>query len=235
VKIEQEIDLPAPIDRVWAFFDDVPRVASCMPGATLSEIVDDTTFDGNVALKIGPIAVNYQGRLLIEGKDDASHTIHLKANGKDRKGAGSANAKIVATLTELDPASTRLAVDSDVQLTGRIASLGRGVQDVAGKLFVEFGERMSADITAEQAAAHEPATQAPAEEMPPAHDASAAATTSGAAAASAGADSGADKPAARTSTAPVARTNEPIKVGSLLWSILRDKIASLFRRLRGRR
>ena len=235
MKIEQEIDLPAPIDRVWAFFDDVPRVASCMPGATLSEIVDDTTFDGNVALKIGPIAVNYQGRLLIEGKDDASHTIHLKANGKDRKGAGSANAKIVATLTELDAALTRLAVDSDVQLTGRIASLGRGVQDVAGKLFVEFGDRMSADITAEQAAANASAAQASAGEVQLAQDASAPAETSHVADASSGAESGTRRPVAEPSKKVVARTNEPIKVGSLLWSILRDKIALLFRRLRGRR
>lgn len=235
MKIEQEIDLPAPVDRVWAFFDDVPRVASCMPGATLSEIVDETTFDGNVALKIGPIAVNYQGRLLIEDKDDTSHTIHLKANGKDRKGAGSANAKIVATLTELGPASTRLVVDSDVQLTGRIASLGRGVQDVAGKLFVEFGDRMSADITAEQAVAHEPASQAPAGEIPPAQDKLSPAETAGAVAAPSAVEPGMRKSGGEPSTKLVARTNEPIKVGSLLWSILRDKIALLFRRLRGRR
>lgn len=220
MKIEQQIDLSAPIDRVWAFFDDVPRVASCMPGATLSEIVDATTFDGNVALKIGPIAVNYQGRLLIEEKDDASRTIHLKANGKDRKGAGSANARIVATLTELGPGSTRLAVDSDVQLTGRIASLGRGVQDVAGKLFAEFGNQMSAEISADEAAVQEPAP----------------ATPVGFADAGQHADIAQPADAATVRTAPpVPRIAEPIKVGALLWSILKDKLARLFRRRGARR
>lgn len=210
MKIDQEIELPAPIDRVWAFFDDVPRVASCMPGATLSEIVDAKTFDGNVAIKVGPIGVNYQGRLLIEEKDDALHTIRLKANGKDRKGAGSASAQIVATLTELDPSRTKLAVDSDVQLSGRMASLGRGVQDVAGKLFTEFGKRMSTEISVSEPVASSQA-------------ASASRTTSST-----------EQPAA-PATAPQAAplpAGEPIKVGALLWSILKDKLARLFRRRR---
>lgn len=61
MKVEQAIDVPAPIEWVWSFFDDVPRVESCMPGATLTAIVDETTFDGDVAIKTGPVGVKYQG------------------------------------------------------------------------------------------------------------------------------------------------------------------------------
>lgn len=226
MKIAQEIEVPAPIERVWAFFDDVPRVASCMPGATLSKIVDEKTFDGNVAIKVGPVAVNYQGRLLIEERDDGAHIVHLKANGKDRKGAGTASAKIVATLTELAPNRTKLAVDSDVQLSGRIASLGRGVQDVAGKLFTEFGNRMSAEIASGEAAAHAAALAT--ESVEPAPGLQPVSPLSGVAAA----------PAAPTRTAPPPlppRSAEPIKVGALLWSILKDKFFRLFRRRSARR
>lgn len=223
MKIAQEIDVLAPIERVWAFFDDVPRVASCMPGAMLSEIVDDKTFDGNVAIKVGPVAVNYQGRLLIEDRDEGAHIVHLKANGKDRKGAGTASAKIVATLTELAADRTKLVVDSDVQLSGRIASLGRGVQDVAGKLFTEFGNRMSAEIASDEAAA-----QAAVHATRPDEPAAAGQPMSDVAAV----------PVTQVQTAPATpspRPAEPIKVGALLWSILKDKLAMFFRRWRPRR
>jgi len=207
MKIEQQIDLHASVDRVWAFFDDVPRVASCMPGATLSEIVDTKTFEGNVALKVGPIGVNYQGRLVIEERDDSSRTIRLKADGRDRKGGGNANAHVVATLTETELGCTRLTVVSDVQLSGRMATLGRGVQDVAGKIFAQFGSRISEEIALDTAEVAQPAGSG--------------ATSEGAVASDA------------TSRPTTAQGGEPIKVGPLLWSILRDKLANLIRRLVG--
>jgi hypothetical protein len=110
-----------------------------------------------VSVKVGPILVNYLGRLVIEDRDLATRTVRMKADGKDKKGAGAASAKIQAVLVETDASHTRLTVSSDVQLSGRIATLGRGVQDVAGKIFAEFATRMSAEISASPT---EPPTEA---------------------------------------------------------------------------
>jgi len=99
-------------------------------------------------------------------------------------------------------------VVSDVQFSGRMATLGRGVQDVAGKIFAQFGSRMSEEIALDTSeAAPQPAGSGAASEVVVARDA--------------------------TSRPPTARGGEPIKVGPLLWSILRDKLASLIRRIVG--
>ncbi len=228
MKIEQEIQVTAAIGYVWAFFEDVPRVATCMPGAVLTEVVDPNTFDGMVAVKVGPIGVNYQGRLIIEERDLATHTVRMKAQGKDRKGAGSASAKIVATLIETAPGSTRLFVSSDVQLSGRIATLGRGVQDVAGKIFEDFGNRMSAEIGIGPV-------------IPAADELAPTGTTttyddlagSGLAHKISTPSRGSATPDRALPAIPVP-ARAPIKAGALFWSICRDKFRQLLARRRNR-
>jgi len=259
MKIEQEIDIPAPIDAVWSFLEDVPRVSTCLPGANLTDVVDDATYDGTVSVKVGPILVNYLGRLVIEDRDLATRTVRMKADGKDKKGAGAASAKIQAILIETDASHTRLMVSSDVQLSGRIATLGRGVQDVAGKIFAEFATRMSAEISATPSDA--PAAEPEAAASPAADNSDDASqppdppVTDG--------DSGpgpsrqvetpgesqeTPPPVVPTATSdlpvpqeaptphPVAakpletQANAPIKVGGMFWSILADKLRRLFRR-----
>jgi carbon monoxide dehydrogenase subunit G len=259
MKIEQEIDIPAPIDEVWSFLEDVPRVATCLPGANLTDVVDDTTYDGTVSVKVGPILVNYLGRLVIEDRDLATRTVRMKADGKDKKGAGAANAKIQAVLIETDASHTRLTVSSDVQLSGRIATLGRGVQDVAGKIFAEFATRMSAEISATPSATPAPAAAA---DAPPAtydtEDASPPPDLPVTDGASGPGPSRQVEPASEpdeppppvvptaTSDLPIpqdpptphpvaakpleTQANAPIKVGGMFWSILADKIRRLFRR-----
>jgi carbon monoxide dehydrogenase subunit G len=150
VRIEQQVEIPAPIERVWAFLDDIPRVATCMPGATLTAELDERTYEGLVAVKIGPIAVNYQGTVVIERKDPEDHSVLMNASGKDRKGAGSAKALIEARLIAIDAGTTAISVSSDLKLTGRVAALGRGVRDVVAKVFAEFAQRISAELEADE-------------------------------------------------------------------------------------
>jgi uncharacterized protein len=155
MRIENTVEVDAPLDRVWALVNDIPRVAPCMPGAALTGALDDKTYEGTVAVKLGPLRMSYKGKVTVDEIDDDAHSAHLTASGKDTKGAGTAKASVE---TRLEPASdtrTRLHVTSDVQLTGKVASFGRGgaINDVATRLFGQFADCLRATLEAEGATA----------------------------------------------------------------------------------
>jgi uncharacterized protein len=155
MRIENTVEVDAPLDRVWALVNDIPRVAPCMPGAALTGALDDKTYEGTVAVKLGPLRMSYKGRVTVDEVDDDAHSARLTASGKDTKGAGTAKASVE---TRLEPASdtrTRLQVTSDVQLTGKVASFGRGgaINDVATRLFGQFADCLRATLEGEGSAA----------------------------------------------------------------------------------
>jgi carbon monoxide dehydrogenase subunit G len=153
MKIEQTVEVDAPLDRVWALVNDVPRVAPCMPGGALTKVVDERTYEGTVQVKLGPIRMNYKGTVVLEQVDEANHSAVLSAKGRDVKGSGTASANVTTSLEADGEARTRLHVSSDVQLTGKVASFGRGaVQDVAAKLFGQFADCLRETLDAETAA-----------------------------------------------------------------------------------
>jgi len=162
MRIENVLEVDAPVDRVWALVNDIPRVAPCMPGAALTGVVDERTYEGTVAVKLGPLRMSYKGKVVIEQVDEAGRSARLAASGKDVKGAGTARATVETRLEPLGDARTRMSVASDVQLTGRVASFGRGgaINDVATRLFGEFADCLRATLEAEGA----PAAEAPAAE-----------------------------------------------------------------------
>ena len=161
MKIENTVEVDAPLDRVWALVNDIPRVAPCMPGAALTGVVDDGTYEGTVAVKLGPLRMSYKGKVTVEDIDEANHSARLAASGKDTKGAGTARASVVTRLEAAGDTHTRLQVTSDVQLTGKVASFGRGgaINDVATRLFGQFADCLRATLEAESAAG--PATRRP--------------------------------------------------------------------------
>jgi uncharacterized protein len=141
VKIEQNVEVDAPLDRVWALVNDVPRIAPCMPGAQLTNVVDERTYEGTVRVKLGPINMSYKGTAVLEEVDEATHSARLAASGKDVRGGGTARAGVLMKLEPLSGSSTSLAVTADLQLTGKVASFGRGaIQDVSAKLFGQFAQ-----------------------------------------------------------------------------------------------
>lgn len=148
MRLDQSVEVPADTDAVWNLLDDIPAVAACMPGAQLTDTVDDSTYEGTVTVAIGPLAMNYTGTVTIEERDESTRTIVLNAEGRDRRGAGTAKAHVTVGLEPVD-AHTRLSVGTDLQLTGRIAALGRGVNDVATKLFAEFADRLAKRVDGE--------------------------------------------------------------------------------------
>jgi len=232
MRIENVVEVDAPVDRVWALVNDIPRVAPCMPGAALTGVVDERTYEGTVAVKLGPLRMTYKGKVVIDEVDEAARSARLAASGKDVKGAGTARATVETRLEPLGDTRTRMSVASDVQLTGRVASFGRGgaINDVATRLFGEFADCLRATLEAEgaPAAAEEepaPAPAAPAVETP------AATVTPG---------------AAPIHTTPVpaapAQAARHIDAGSLAGTVVMGRlraffqaIAAFFRRLLGRR
>jgi uncharacterized protein len=151
MRIENTVEVDAPLDRVWALVNDIPRVAPCMPGAALTGVGDDDTYEGTVAVKLGPLRMSYKGKVTIESVDEANHSAHLAASGRDTKGAGTARANVETRLEPVDSNRTRLHVTSDVQLTGKVASFGRGgaINDVATRLFTQFADCLRATLEAE--------------------------------------------------------------------------------------
>ena len=163
MRIENTVEVDAPLDRVWALVNDIPRVAPCMPGAALTGGQDDT-YEGTVAVKLGPLRMSYKGKVVVEGVDEANHSARLAATGKDVKGAGTARASVETKLEAVGDNHTRLHVTSDVQLTGKVASFGRGgaINDVATRLFGQFADCLRTTLESEPApAAAEPSTAGP--------------------------------------------------------------------------
>jgi uncharacterized protein len=211
MRIENTVEVDAPLDRVWALVNDIPRVAPCMPGAALTGVVDDQTYEGTVAVKLGPLRMSYKGKVTVDEIDDAGHSARLTASGKDTKGAGTAKASVE---TRLEPASdtrTRLHVTSDVQLTGKVASFGRGgaINDVATRLFGQFADCLRATLEAEPATAEGSAAEA----AQPTPATSADATVAGAAAAPATPAEATGAGAAPATSADAAPPSQPAAAG----------------------
>jgi uncharacterized protein len=152
VKLENTFTVPVAVDTAWQVLLDVPRIAPCMPGATLTG-QDGDSFTGKVKVKLGPISLTYGGTATITSRDDASHVAVIEATGKETRGSGTAKAMITARLHEQN-GSTEVAVETDLTITGKPAQFGRGVlAEVSGKLITQFADCLAAEITADGAAA----------------------------------------------------------------------------------
>jgi hypothetical protein len=142
MELNNETEVKAPIEEVWAAFTDVERIAPCLPGAQLQEIEGDE-FRGIVKVKVGPITAQYKGKAMFLEQNKDEWRVKLKADGRDTRGAGNASAVITATLAPLSEASTKLNVDTDLTITGKVAQFGRGaIADVSAKLMGQFADNV---------------------------------------------------------------------------------------------
>jgi carbon monoxide dehydrogenase subunit G len=145
VKIEDEFRVDVPVDQAWKVLLDVERIAPCMPGAQLQEIEGDE-YRGIVKVKVGPITAQYKGAARIVETDEPNHTLVLKAEGRDTRGQGNASATVTATLTP-DGSGTVVHIDTDLNITGKVAQFGRGVMaDVSSKLLGQFASNLERDV-----------------------------------------------------------------------------------------
>ncbi|MEY2626625.1 MAG: hypothetical protein RJB08_384 [Actinomycetota bacterium] len=149
-----------PVAEAWNVLTNVERIAPCLPGAQLQE-VEGETYRGAVKVKVGPIQAQFKGQAVFVEKDDTNHKAVLKGEGRDTGGKGNASALITARLTAVDANTTRVDVNTELSITGKVAQFGRGaLADVSDKLLAQFSDNLNTLIAQEPAAATTPAPAA---------------------------------------------------------------------------
>jgi carbon monoxide dehydrogenase subunit G len=145
VKIEDSFRVDVPVEEAWKVLLDLERIAPCLPGAQLTEVEGDE-YRGTVKIKVGPITAQYKGVAKIEEADEANRKVVLQAEGRDTRGQGNASATVVATLVPAGDGTT-VNIDTDLNITGKVAQFGRGVMaDVSSKLLGQFADNLKKDV-----------------------------------------------------------------------------------------
>jgi len=160
MEFDNSFEVPLPPAEAWALLMDIERIAPCMPGAQLTEVVDKDTYKGNIAVRLGPVALVFAGIVKFEELDDAGRTARVRAQGTDAKGRGGAHASASFRL-EPAAAGSKVSVHTDLTLSGAVAQYGRGVgmiQSTAAQLMKQFATALRAQIV--ERAAPPPATAA---------------------------------------------------------------------------
>jgi carbon monoxide dehydrogenase subunit G len=140
--IKNDFEVAEPVEKVWQFFDNIPQVAACLPGAELTEDLGGEKYKGRVAVRMGPVRLSFAGTADITERDDAGKRIVVHASGADEKGRGQASMIVTATLVR-SGRGTKVAVTQDLQLSGAAAQYGRGmISDVTAVLMRDFSTTM---------------------------------------------------------------------------------------------
>lgn len=218
MKLEQSFTVEAPLATTWEALTDVERVAPCLPGAQITGS-EDGVYHGQFSVKLGPTTASYQGSLRMEELDEAGHVATMRAEGRDRRGQGGAKATIVSRLEEVE-GGTKVDVETDFTITGRLARFGRGgmIEDVSNKLLGQFAQCLEQRLGG----------GGEAEETPTEEQAAVAAPASGN-----GHHAADEEPSPATAAAPPpppppkaarAPEPEPFDAGSVVGSVVQDRL-----------
>ncbi len=161
MEFDNAFEVPLAPDQAWAVLMDVPRIAPCMPGAELTEIIDAQNYMGRISVRLGPVTLAFAGRVEFDRLDAANHIARVTAQGSDAKGRGAANA--TATF-RIEPAGSgaKVLIHTDLTLSGAVAQYGRGVgmiQATAAQIIGQFAANLRAQLGRGPALLR-PATQA---------------------------------------------------------------------------
>lgn len=199
ITIEKSLDLALTPTLAWAMLQDMEGVAACLPGARITERVDETHYKGTVSVKLGPATVNFKGNIEILASDPAARTLHIIGTGSETSGTSGASLDLHAAVVAVEGGGSRLTGVSDVTVTGKVATFGaRLMNSVSDVLLQKFFANVAARADAIQAA--QPATAA----------------------------TGTAAPVAVA--APVEAAEVKLNALSLIWAVIKDLVAGLFRR-----
>jgi carbon monoxide dehydrogenase subunit G len=138
IELQETFQVAAPAEEVWAFMMDPEKVAICLPGATLTEVLDQNSFLGSIKVKIGAIVARYQGKLSYTKRDKDALTTEMLAEAKEKSG-GTLNGTISIVLSSLEDGGTEAKCGASVDLTGRIAQVGGGmIEGVSAEMIKKF-------------------------------------------------------------------------------------------------
>ena len=173
MEFDNSFEVPLPPAQAWTVLMDIRRIAPCMPGAELTDVVDDRNYKGKVAVRLGPVALAFAGLVTFEEIDNANRVARVKAQGTDSKGRGGANAVASFRIEDAAAGGSKVLVHTDLTLSGSVAQYGRGVgmiQTTAAQIMNQFANNLKAQIARDGAAlAQAPgAAAAPPSAPPPA-------------------------------------------------------------------
>jgi uncharacterized protein len=148
MEFDNSFDVPLPPAQAWAVLMDIARIAPCMPGAELTEIVDPQNYKGRISVRLGPVALTFAGRVEFDQLDPAHHAARVKAQGIDAKGRGGANA---TAAFRIEPAGTgaTVRIHTELMLSGAVAQYGRGVgmiEATAAQIVGQFAANLRAQL-----------------------------------------------------------------------------------------
>ena len=147
VRLEKTFPMPASAELAWALLQDIAGVAACMPGAKITERVDDAHYKGAVAVKVGPASLSFRGEIEVKSVDASTRTLHLFAKGTDTTGSSAASMDLRARIDALDASSCNLAGDSEVSMSGKAASFGaRLMGPVSDQMLGQFAANFAARL-----------------------------------------------------------------------------------------
>jgi hypothetical protein len=144
MEFDNTFEVPLPPDQAWPVLMDIRGIAPCLPGAELTDVVDDRNYKGRVSVRLGPVALTFAGLVTFEEIDNAKHTARVRAQGSDAKGRGAALAATTFRLESVE-AGSKVLVHTDLTLSGAVAQYGRGVgmiQATAGALIKQFANNL---------------------------------------------------------------------------------------------
>ncbi|MFF2479182.1 SRPBCC family protein [Streptomyces sp. NPDC058066] len=208
MKLHHTTAVQASPAEVWQFLQDTRAVVACLPGAELTDELENDRYGGVLHIAIGPLKMNYNGEVDVLRRDAEARELEFAASGRDRRGGGSVRADVRVGVANAGNGTSQLESVTDLQLTGRIAALGRGVQDVSNTMFTDFSRRLADRIATGTAEAGE------------VRAATAAAVSQ-------------QREPAQASTAPVADqalVSSEIKLTRLVVSVARQRLADMFAR-----
>jgi carbon monoxide dehydrogenase subunit G len=147
MQIEKTFQVEEPVDEVWGLLSDPRRVAVCVPGAKITEQVNETTYKGAISVKVGPSATDYKGEVQIVRLDAENHEIEIVGKGQDVKGRGSASMKMTAKARALDDGETEVTSVSELNVIGILAQMGaRVINEVSNIIFAQFIKNVQAQL-----------------------------------------------------------------------------------------
>jgi carbon monoxide dehydrogenase subunit G len=230
VELEKTFPMPGTVEASWEFLQNVAGVAGCMPGAKITERVDDTHYKGTIAVRVGPAGMSFKGEIVVEGVDAATRTLHLVGKGSDTSGTSGASMDLVA---RIEPGATEgtsnLVGRSEVTMSGKAAAFGgRMMGSVADQILKQFAGNFATQVQARSAASATPPTTAP-DSIATLHSRAAGSSNTAAGSNAPAATEAPSQPLPVLSPAPPAPANE-LNALALFWAILRDWFRGLFRR-----
>jgi carbon monoxide dehydrogenase subunit G len=168
LKLENSFDVPIGIAETWAALIDIERIIPCMPGAALTEVVDESTYKGTVSIRLGPVALTFNGTAKIEEADASVYRALVKTKGSDTKGRGNVAADVAFFLQPRGDA-TNVQIETDLRLSGTVAQYGRGagmISDVASHWVDQFARCLHTMLSEQASSSQDEARPTSSEPMP---------------------------------------------------------------------